>query len=571
MELQELQNSADLSSIWSLVIEIIHGKYLSSPVSSERSFHLWFDLMRLSSLDKNKAVCVCESTTKRDIIAARYTGLIADSIEEIVGYRPAAVEIAVDTSLAPTIPGDSRTSDSQSAANQAAGQAPDRISGQAPDQIPDQVVIPPMKLNIDRGAGASAKNSEQDSSDIPGFLRDQPQTKQESNAAAEDDGNSFEDFDAYERHEAEQNTEFTADGTEPEFVEFNNSPDETRGERRILGNEDYTFENFIVGNSNRFAHAAALNVADNVGMKINPLFIYGPSGLGKTHLMYAIANRAIKRNPGMKVIYLKGEEFLNQLIVAIQKNWNQAFRAKYRSCDMLLIDDIQFIAGKESTQTEFFHTFDALYEDHKQIILTSDRPPRELTALEDRIRSRFEAGLLADIQPPDYELRLAILQNKISQNHIDVPTEVVDFLARNLQENIRQLEGVIKKLAVSTLLTGQPVTMEMVLQTVSGYMRDAEPVEDTVNRIIECVSKRYSVSVKDILGSSRVKKIKTARNAAMYIVRSMTNMSLPQMGTVFCRDHSTIHSNINAFENELSSDPILEATVNEIIKEIKRG
>ena len=555
MELQELQNSADLSSIWSLVIEIIHGKYLSSPVSSERSFHLWFDLMQLSSLDRNKAVCVCESATKRDIIAARYTGLIADSIEEIVGFRPAAVEIAVDPSLAPTIPGDISASDAQSV----------RAAS------PDQVVIPPMKLNIGSPDNDSQKAAESD--DTPDFLKEQHETAASPvfAEAADKKADTFENFDDYERHEAEQNTEFTADGTEPEFVEFNNSPDETRGERRILGNEDYTFENFIVGNSNRFAHAAALNVADNVGMKINPLFIYGPSGLGKTHLMYAIANRAIKRNPGMKVIYLKGEEFLNQLIVAIQKNWNQAFRAKYRSCDMLLIDDIQFIAGKESTQTEFFHTFDALYEDHKQIILTSDRPPRELTALEERIRSRFEAGLLADIQPPDYELRLAILQNKISQNHIDVPTDVVDFLARNLQENIRQLEGVIKKLAVSTLLTGQPVNMDMVLQTVSGYMRDAEPVEDTVNRIIECVSKRYSVSVKDILGSSRVKKIKTARNAAMYIVRSMTNMSLPQMGTVFCRDHSTIHSNINAFENELSSDPILEATVNEIMKEIKRG
>ena len=335
--------------------------------------------------------------------------------------------------------------------------------------------------------------------------------------------------------------------------------------------ERYTFDNFLVADSNRFAHAAALNVADNVGMKINPLFIYGPSGLGKTHLMYAIANRALKRKPGMKVVYVKGEEFLNQLVLAIQRGWNQAFRQKYRSADMLLIDDIQFIAGKEGTQMEFFHTFDALYEDHKQIILTSDRPPRELTQLEERIRSRFEAGLLADIQPPDYELRLAILKNKISQNHIDVPTDVVDFLARNLQENIRQLEGVIKKLAVTNLLNGQPVTMEMVIQTVPEYLRDAEPVSDTVSRIIECVAKHYGVKVEDILGTSRTKKIKTARNVAMYIVRSMTSMSLPQMGVVFCRDHSTIHSNINAVETELSTDPVLDATINEIMKEIKRG
>ncbi len=521
-----MQNDAELSSIWLMMNDIMRKNYKHS----EQSYQLWFGRMRLSYLDAERAVFVCENETKRDIIDKNYIDLITASLVEVIGYQP-AVEIAVDTSLAPTIPDDG-------------------------------TVISPLKIVREREAQRQAQQAErvkQEQLPLSAGNHSQPESKKSKQQLKN------------EQIPMPEELANISGPDEIEFAEFSNSPDESRGERRLSYNEDYTFENFIVGNSNRFAHAAALNVADNVGMKINPLFIYGSSGLGKTHLMYAIANRALKRKPDMKVIYVKGEEFMNQLILAIQRNWNQAFRQKYRSADMLLIDDIQFIAGKESTQTEFFHTFDALYEDHKQIILTSDRPPRELTTLEERIRSRFEAGLLADIQPPDYELRLAILKNKISQNHIDVPTDVVDFLARNLQENIRQLEGVIKKLAVSNLLTGQPVTMEMVIQTVPEYLRDAEPVSETVNRIIECVAKHYSVKVEDILGTSRTKKIKTARNVAMYIVRSVTNMSLPQMGVVFCRDHSTIHSNINAIETELSSDPVLDATINEIMKEIKRG
>ncbi len=519
----EFQNDVALSSIWQMVSEIMRGKF-----KREESYQLWFGRVYLAYLDAERALFMCENKLKRDILEKQYREALTEALAEAIGYEP-VVEIQVDESLAPEIPDDgSVVSPLKIVREREKEKAPEKEKSRrnAAEQLPLTAFSPSQ---------AELKPAREKSTDTASVFTDAP------------------------------------DISEVEFAEFAESSDESRGERRLTYNEDYTFENFIVGNSNRFAHAAALNVADNVGMKINPLFIYGPSGLGKTHLMYAIANRALKRKPGMKVIYVKGEEFLNQLVLAIQRGWNQAFRQKYRSADMLLIDDIQFIAGKEGTQMEFFHTFDALYEDHKQIILTSDRPPRELTSLEERIRSRFEAGLLADIQPPDYELRLAILKNKISQNHIEVPTDVVDFLARNLQENIRQLEGVIKKLAVTNLLNGQPVTMEMVIQTVPEYLRDAEPVSDTVSRIIDCVAKHYSVKVEDILGTSRVKKIKTARNVAMYIVRSLTSMSLPQMGVVFCRDHSTIHSNINAVETELSTDPILDATINEIMKEIKRG
>ena len=280
------------------------------------------------------------------------------------------------------------------------------------------------------------------------------------------------------------------------------------GGRTLTYNEDYTFENFFVGDSNSFAHSAAMAVAENIGRKINPLFIYGDSGLGKTHLMYAIANKALQRDPTMNVIFAKGEEFMNELIEAIRVQSNAAFREKYRKANMLLIDDIQFIAGKDSTQTEFFHTFDALYEDHKQIVLTSDKPPKDMAGLEERIRSRFESGLIVDIQPPDYELRTVILKSKAAQNGLDIPTEVIDFLAQNIQSNIRQIDGVIKKLGAKNLLSGMPITMDMVLTTVPEYLRDTEPVGDTVKRIVETVSKKMNVSVNEIMGESRKRQSK---------------------------------------------------------------
>jgi len=359
---------------------------------------------------------------------------------------------------------------------------------------------------------------------------------------------------------------------EKESAEIKPAPSTPKSaERRLTYNEDYTFENFFVGDSNGFAHSAAMSVAENIGRKINPLFIYGDSGLGKTHLMYAIANKALQRDPNMNVIFVKGEEFMNELIEAIRVQSNAAFREKYRKADMLLIDDIQFIAGKESTQTEFFHTFDALYEDHKQIVLTSDKPPKEMAGLEERIRSRFESGLIADIQPPDYELRTVILKSKAAQSNLDIPTEVIDFLAQNIQSNIRQIDGVIKKLGAKNLLSGMPITMDLVLTTVPEYLRDTEPVGDTVKRIIDTVSKKMNVSVNDIMGDSRKKVIKNARNISMYIIRSMTQMSLPQIGTTFARDHSTVHSNISQVENQIVADSAFEAQINELIKEIKRA
>ncbi len=344
-------------------------------------------------------------------------------------------------------------------------------------------------------------------------------------------------------------------------------------ERKLSFNSDFTFENFVVGRSNAMAHANAVSVAENPGALINPLFIYGHSGLGKTHLMYAIANRVLERNNSMNVIYVKGEDFMNQFVTSIKTGKTVEFREKFRGADMLLIDDIQYIASGvgESTQTEFFHTFEALYEDHRQIIITSDRPPQELTILEERIRNRFESGLLADIQPPDLELRLAILQNKAEHHNLELSTDVLNFLAERLQSNVRQIEGVIKKLAAKNLLTGVPVTLDMVKTTVPEYIKDTVSINDYVDTIISCVARRSHVDPEDILGRKRTKEIKNARNVSMYVIRTLTQLSLPRIGSYFERDYSTVHSNLTAVERQLSIDPLFESEVNDIINEIKRG
>ena len=334
-------------------------------------------------------------------------------------------------------------------------------------------------------------------------------------------------------------------------------------------NFEYTFDNFIVGNSNKFAHAACIAVADNPAQNYNPLFIYGPSGLGKTHLLYAITNQIKLKNPAASIIYIKGEDFTNQMIESLSKSAMSQFRDKYRTCDVLLIDDIQFIAGKVSTQEEFFHTFNALYEDGKQIILTSDRPPREIKTLEDRLRTRFEWGLIADIQPPDIELRIAIFKNKIAQAGIEVSDDVITYLAENLRSHIRQIEGAVKKLVAIKFLSGKEIDMEVAKSCMGELLGGAEPVSVTVDKIFAAVEKKYNVKKAELSGKSRVKEIANARHIAIYLIRSITEMSLPNIGKLFNRDHATVMSSIDNVESRINSSAQFEAEINEIIKEIK--
>ena len=334
-------------------------------------------------------------------------------------------------------------------------------------------------------------------------------------------------------------------------------------------NFEYTFENFIVGSSNKFAHAACLAVADRPAQAYNPLFIYGPSGLGKTHLLYAITNELKKKIDNVRVIYIKGEDFTNQMIDSLSRQAMNEFRDKYRSCDVLLIDDIQFIAGKTSTQEEFFHTFNALHEAGKQIIMTSDRPPREIKTLEDRLKTRFEWGLIADIQPPDLELRTAIIKKKADQVNVSIPDEVLTFLAENLRSNIRQIEGAIKKLGAKSFLTGRHVTMELARGCISELLGGAEPVTVTVDKIFASIQRKYNIKREDIVSSKRTKDIANARHITVYTIRSVTDMSLPNIGKIIDRDHSTVLSSIEAVEKKMAQNPVFRAEVEEMVKEIK--
>ena len=346
-------------------------------------------------------------------------------------------------------------------------------------------------------------------------------------------------------------------------------------------NSDYSFENFIVGDSNKFAHAACLAVAnkfsvsgkaassDSLQKQYNPLFIYGPSGLGKTHLLYAVMNRIYENEPSAKIVYVKGEDFTNQLVDSISLGTCEQFRNKYRKASILLIDDIQFIAGKPSTQEEFFHTFNTLYENHKQIILTSDRPPRDLKTLETRLQTRFEWGLTADIQPPGFELRIAILKSKAEALSIDLPSDVLEYLANNLKNNVRQLEGAVKKLGARSFLTGDRITVDLAVSCIADLLTGSEPVSVTVDRILEKVSKKYGISIDDIKGRKRTKEIAFARHISIYIIRKLTGMSFPAIGKTLGRNHTTIMSSLDTVEKDLDSNTLLEIEINELIREIK--
>ena len=337
------------------------------------------------------------------------------------------------------------------------------------------------------------------------------------------------------------------------------------------GDYDYTFDTFIVGSSNKFAHAAALAVATHDTRNYNPLFIHGDSGLGKTHLLFAIMNEVKSRKPDALVIYVKGEQFTNELIAAIGHQATPEFREKYRKADYLLVDDIQFIAGRDSTQEEFFHTFNTLYESGKQIVLTSDRPPKEIKTLEDRLRTRFEMGLMADIQPADFETRIAIIQRKAELLHMDMPLEVEEYIANNLKSNIRQLEGAVKNIKANSLIyENKPVTILMAQNAIRDILNDSQPVPVTIGKIITEVARTFNVSEQDIKSNKRAANISRARQVAMYVIKDITQMSMAAIGDEFGgRDHSTVVYAISQTEKAMKTDSRLRETIEDITKNVR--
>ena len=333
-------------------------------------------------------------------------------------------------------------------------------------------------------------------------------------------------------------------------------------------NPKYTFENFVVGPNNQMAHAAALAVAESPGKAYNPLFIYGGVGLGKTHLMQAVGHYVMRTHPRAKIAYISTETFTNDLINAIREDRMSAFRERYRSVDLLLVDDIQFIAGKERTQEEFFHTFNTLYENHKQIILSSDRPPREIKTLEERLKSRFEWGLITDIQPPDLETRIAILKMNAEFRGVEIPEEVLEFIAQRITSNIRELEGALVRLIAYASLNGVPITKAVAMRALS-HVFTQEQKEPTMDEILAAVARRFGVRPEELKAKGRAKEVVVPRQVAMYLIRDRLGASLPEIGQFFGgRDHTTVLYAVQKVQKALEKDPALRATVAELKEEL---
>jgi chromosomal replication initiator protein len=346
-----------------------------------------------------------------------------------------------------------------------------------------------------------------------------------------------------------------------------------------LKNDTFTFDNFIVGPSNKFAYTAAKAIAADPGGQIskagnnlanyNPLFIYGNSGLGKTHLLNAISYEVQRNYPDMKVVYIKSEEFLNEFMTCLANKTTDDFHEKYRNIDVFLIDDIQFIAGKTATEEEFFHTFNSLVDNGKQLVLTSDRPPKEIQSLTDRLRSRFVSGLLADIQTPEFETRCAIIKRKAELLDFSIDDAVIHYIAERIKSNIRQLEGITKKLHAMCMFGNQKPTVALAQTAIKDILNDVQPLPVTISRIVDEVSRTTGVSVEDIYSSKRTSNVSDARKMCFYIIREVTDMSYKTIGTEFKRDHSTVMYNIEQLAEKIKVDPVLNSQVSDIINNIK--
>ncbi|MET3683824.1 chromosomal replication initiator protein [Alkalibacillus flavidus] len=349
-----------------------------------------------------------------------------------------------------------------------------------------------------------------------------------------------------------------------------NEPKSNEQDSKTMLNSKYTFDTFVIGSGNRFAHAASLAVAEAPAKAYNPLFIYGGVGLGKTHLMHAIGHYVIEHNPDAKVVYLSSEKFTNEFINSIRDNRTIDFRNKYRNVDVLLIDDIQFLAGKEQTQEEFFHTFNSLHEDNKQIVISSDRPPKEIPTLEDRLRSRFEWGLITDITPPDLETRIAILRKKAKADGLDIPNEVMLYIANQIDTNIRELEGALIRVVAYSSLVNEDINASLAADALKDIVPHSKPKEITIKGIQEIIANRFNIHLEDFAAKKRTKSVAFPRQIAMYLTRELTDFSLPKIGEEFGgRDHTTVIHAHEKISKMMADDIQLQREIDDLTEQIK--
>jgi len=364
--------------------------------------------------------------------------------------------------------------------------------------------------------------------------------------------------------------EESAPPEQPPVYKEPQAPVQTEDSISHMLNPKYTFDTFVIGSGNRFAHAASLAVAEAPARAYNPLFLYGGVGLGKTHLMHAIGHYILEHSPSSKVVYISSEKFTNEFINAIRDNRAESFRNKYRNIDILLIDDIQFIAGKESTQEEFFHTFNALHEERKQIIISSDRPPKEIPTLEERLRSRFEWGLITDIQPPDLETRIAILRKKAKAENLDIPNEAMMYIANQIDTNIRELEGALIRVVAYSSLINQDITTHLAAEALKDIIPSSRPKMITIQDIQQRVGEYFNLKMEDFKARKRTKAIAFPRQIAMYLSRELTDFSLPKIGDAFGgRDHTTVIHAHEKISQQIKNDQELNKVINNITEKIK--
>lgn len=454
---------------------------------TDSCFDLWFDGFELLEINEHLAKFSTPSMLKKSVISTKYKLLIADAMEEMLGFM-----VSID-------------------------------------------IMSEMEIKKEK------EEAKQKYAPIPLLDMDHPTTSEE-----------IEEYRQKMEEESEENVAALIKGTMEKRT-------------RLM---DYTFDNFVEGSSNKFAKAACYAVAREPNT-YNPLFIYGHSGLGKTHLLYAVINYMRENHPDLNIVYKKCETFLDELIQAIKLGNTQDFKEKYRSADVLLIDDIQFLAGKEQTQEEFFHTFNALYESDKQIILTSDRPPKEIKPLEERLRTRFEGGLLADVQPPSFELRIAIIKKKADAMGLTISNDMIEYMAERLQNNIRQIEGALKRIYALYSFSGTAITKKSIDEIISIIDPGNIPTDLLIERILTTVSGYYGESVENIKSKKKTGNIATARHVAIYIIKQLTELTLKEIGGIFERDHSTVISSIEKIENNIKTVNNFESEIARLIRDIK--
>ncbi len=520
------QENEDMITLTNITLEKMRDRIKPATV-----FDLWFGDFKITGFDDRQVTFRTPSAIRKNIIESKYIEVLRSVLIEVLGFE---LDIVI-TSPPP---------------------------GEAVINAPD--AEPTVQLKDNRAVNDHAQGQ--------GQLQAQGITSTES---------SSEKAPAYgiagESSSAEEGEDSGGSENVGGIIDVN---DDMYGEKidKLLNDPNnnylksvlsyYTFDNFVEGSSNKFAKAACYAVAKEPTY-YNPLFIYGQSGLGKTHLLHAVMNHIIHHHPSLKIVYRKCEDFMNELIEAISKAKTAEFKEKYRTADVLLIDDIQFIAGRVSTQEEFFHTFSTLYEADKQIILTSDRPPKDIKPLEERLRTRFEGGLLADVQPPSFELRTAIIKQKASQMDLNISTELVDYMAENLRQNIRQIEGALKRLKAMYQIQSTPVTKEAIDQTIAIVDPGNIPTGAMVEKIISTVSKFYGVAVEDIKSRKKLENIVNARHIAVYLIRDLTDLSLKEIGKIFGRDHTTVMASIEKIDVGTKTKNNIASEIKKLKKEIK--